>query len=100
MKMGTLHNPQAGGIHSADLEAGKGQRGAEIYNVLKQRIVDWGYPPGRRLIEDELCHEFGVSRVPVREALSMLEEKNLVQFRSIQRCIHDNLAQDTHHQDR
>ncbi len=77
---------EAESIRMADPTAVKGQRGAEIYSVLKQRIVHWEYPPGRRLIEDELCQEFGVSRVPVREALSMLEEKNLVEKLPFRGC--------------
>lgn len=49
-----------------------------VYESLKTRIIKWEYPPGHRLTEEELCQEFGVSRVPVREALSMLEKNNLL----------------------
>lgn len=86
MKMDRLHKIETGNTRIADSIVAKGQRGAEIYSVLKQRIVHWEYPPGRRLIEDELCQEFGVSRVPVREALSMLEEKNLVEKLPFRGC--------------
>jgi DNA-binding GntR family transcriptional regulator len=51
---------------------------AEIFAVLKRRIICWEYPPGHRFIEEELCEEFGVSRSPVREALQMLAENGLV----------------------
>jgi DNA-binding GntR family transcriptional regulator len=51
---------------------------AHIFTTLKQRIIHWGYPPGHHLTEEELCQEFGVSRVPVREALRMLAENGLV----------------------
>lgn len=51
---------------------------AQIFATLKQRIIHWRYPPGHRLAEEELCQEFGVSRVPVREALRMLAENGLV----------------------
>lgn len=53
-------------------------RSTEIYQTLKQRIIHWEYPPGHRLTEELLCQEFGVSRIPVREALQLLEERRLV----------------------
>ncbi len=59
-------------------ESSKAVRAAEIFSVLKTRIVQWEYPPGHRFTEEELCKEFGVSRSPVRETLRMLEENNLV----------------------
>lgn len=49
-----------------------------VFETLKTRIIKWEYPPGHRLTEEELCQEFGVSRVPVREALRMLERNNLL----------------------
>lgn len=52
---------------------------ATIFAALKDRIIRWTYPPGHRLTEEELCQEFGVSRAPVREALRMLAENNLVE---------------------
>lgn len=58
--------------------AEKSSRNEEIFEVLKARIIRWEYPPGYRLTEDTLCTEFGVSRIPVREALHMLVENNLV----------------------
>ena len=53
-------------------------RGAEIYQTHKQRIIHWEYAPGHRLTEELLCQEFSVSRIPVREALQLLEEQGLV----------------------
>jgi DNA-binding GntR family transcriptional regulator len=58
--------------------ADKANRSVEIFETLKARIIRWEYPPGFRLTEDTLCSEFGVSRIPVREALHMLVENNLV----------------------
>ena len=52
---------------------------AEIFTVLKDRIIRWHYPAGYRFTEAELCDEFGVSRSPIREALRMLVENNLVE---------------------
>lgn len=51
---------------------------AEIFTVLKERIIRWQYPSGHRFTEEALCEEFGVSRSPVREALRMLVENHLV----------------------
>jgi DNA-binding GntR family transcriptional regulator len=45
---------------------------------LKQRILNWEYIPGQRFTEQALCDEFRVSRIPVREALSMLIDTGLV----------------------
>ncbi|MEO8354957.1 MAG: GntR family transcriptional regulator [Chloroflexota bacterium] len=51
----------------------------EIFAVLKDRIIGWQYAAGHRFTEEGLCEEFGVSRSPVREALRMLVENNLVE---------------------
>lgn len=51
---------------------------ADVFSVLKERIMRWEYAPGHRFTEEGLCDEFGVSRSPVREALRMLVENNLV----------------------
>ena len=50
----------------------------DIFNKLSDRILHWEYSPGQRLTEELLCAEFNVSRSPVREALQMLAERNLV----------------------
>lgn len=59
-------------------EQQKSVRAAEIFTILKHRILRWEYPPGHRFTEEEICREFGVSRSPVRETLRMLEENGLV----------------------
>lgn len=46
---------------------------------LRERIINWEYPPGHRLTEQELCDEFGVSRIPVREALHVLIANGLIE---------------------
>ena len=51
----------------------------EIFTVLKDRIIRWHYATGHRFTEEGLCEEFGVSRSPIREALRMLVENNLVE---------------------
>jgi DNA-binding GntR family transcriptional regulator len=46
--------------------------------LIRQAIVDGRLPPGRRLKEEELARELGISRTPVREALLMLNAEGLV----------------------
>jgi DNA-binding GntR family transcriptional regulator len=46
--------------------------------LIRQAIVDGRLPPGRRLKEEELARELGISRTPIREALLMLHAEGLV----------------------
>lgn len=52
--------------------------GVRILSLLRQRILNWSYPPGHHLGEIALCKEFDTSRIPVREALRALTEQGLV----------------------
>jgi DNA-binding GntR family transcriptional regulator len=52
--------------------------GIRILTLLRQRILNWSYPPGHHLGEICLCNEFDSSRIPVREALRALTEQGLV----------------------
>lgn len=45
---------------------------------LRARIIDGVIPPGTRIRQEEIAEEFGVSRVPVRETLRILESFGLV----------------------
>lgn len=47
---------------------------------LRQEIVDGRLMPGTRLAEAAVAKRLGVSRVPVREALAVLEREGLVEF--------------------
>ena len=49
-----------------------------IFQTLRDRIVNGEYPPGMGLSEKDLCREFSVSRTPLREALAKLESMKLV----------------------
>ena len=51
---------------------------SHIFNGLRDGIVSGRYRPGDRLNESKLAREFGVSRIPVREALMQLQEHGLV----------------------
>jgi len=50
----------------------------EIYNELKKRIVYLDYQPKQVLSMKELAKEFGVSPIPIREVLILLENEKLV----------------------
>ncbi|MGW2661790.1 GntR family transcriptional regulator [Nocardia tengchongensis] len=52
--------------------------GGQVYEELRARITDGRLAPGERLIELVLAEEFGVSRVPVREALGRLVTEGIV----------------------
>jgi DNA-binding GntR family transcriptional regulator len=47
---------------------------------IRRGIADGRWTPGARLVERELADEFAVSRVPVREALQMLEREGFVEL--------------------
>lgn len=47
--------------------------------VIRAAIVDGRLAPGRRLKEEELARELGMSRTPVREALLVLQSEGLVE---------------------
>lgn len=48
-----------------------------VYRTLSDAIVSGELPPGWRLSEEKLASHFGVSRTPVREALTRLAEANV-----------------------
>lgn len=48
------------------------------YDAIREAILSGRFPPGQRLVADELAQEFGTSRMPVREALQRLENAGLV----------------------
>lgn len=51
---------------------------AQVYEHLRQRILDGTIPPGSILSQVQLAQQFGVSRTPLREALRMLQEERLI----------------------
>jgi len=51
---------------------------AHLVLRLRDSIVTGVYKPGDRLNESKLARQFGVSRIPVREALMQLQEQGLV----------------------
>ena len=52
------------------------------YRRLREMIRDGELPPGSRLVLRRLADSFGLSEMPVREALRMLQRDGLVDFQS------------------
>lgn len=46
---------------------------------LQRDILTGRLKPGQKIVEQELCNEYGVSRTPIREALRQLEADGLVE---------------------
>ena len=53
--------------------------GVDLLRILRERIARHDYPPGAKLLENDLAGEFGVSRARVREAFGALEQRGLIQ---------------------
>src|SRR5262245_34547634 len=51
-----------------------------LTRLLRDKIPAGDYPEGQQLRQDALAIEFGISRIPVREALRQLEAEGLVSF--------------------
>lgn len=55
--------------------------GPQVYEILKQRIIQGELAPGRRISEVEISQVLMVSRQPVREAFLKLRDEGLVEIR-------------------
>jgi len=49
-----------------------------VYRVLRAAILDGTVPPGGQLRERDIATDLGISRSPLREALTRLEEEGLI----------------------
>lgn len=52
----------------------------QVYEKLKLMSIDYSFKPGERLNEGSLARSLGVSRTPLREALTRLYTEGLLQF--------------------
>jgi DNA-binding GntR family transcriptional regulator len=50
-----------------------------VADRIRSAIWSGQYQPGDRLVERRLAHEFGISHIPLREALARLTEEGLVE---------------------
>ncbi|MFC0204112.1 GntR family transcriptional regulator [Novosphingobium soli] len=53
-----------------------------VADILAERILSGDLAPGARIKQDELAEELATSRIPVRDALRMLEARGLVTMRA------------------
>jgi DNA-binding GntR family transcriptional regulator len=56
--------------------------GQSAARVIRQRILTGELAPGAMLNQNELAQEFGMSRIPIRDALRSLAAEGLVQLRA------------------
>ena len=63
---------------TAPVAVGKGSMKDAIVSQLRQEIASGVIPFGEKLSEARLAQRFGVSRMPVREALKELEASGFV----------------------
>ncbi|MET7612939.1 GntR family transcriptional regulator [Streptomyces seoulensis] len=65
-----------------------------VLAALRQDIIAGRLAPGDRLVERELADRYGVSRVPVREAIRALVGEGFVLFESARRTVVRRLTPD------
>ncbi len=53
--------------------------GEDVYDQLKQAIIDQDIEPGARLVESRIAPMLGISRTPLREALHKLEREDWIE---------------------
>ena len=61
-------------------DAGQESEPAGVLERLRALILTGEYGPDERLVEEQLAERLGVSRTPVRQALTMLEAEGLVEI--------------------
>jgi DNA-binding GntR family transcriptional regulator len=67
---------------------------AAVAESLRHRILDGDFKAGFPLRQDALASEFGVSRIPIREALMQLEAEGLVKIHPHRGAIVSELSTD------
>src|SRR5262245_33650799 len=73
---GKMRGAPMSGLDSLTPDAGKARR---VYEHLRRGIRRLSIAPGARLDRDEIARRLGVSRAPVREAVTRLAEEGLVE---------------------
>lgn len=49
-------------------------------NAIRKAILAGDFPPGQKLVQEQLAKQLGISRMPIREALKQLEIEGLVKI--------------------
>ena len=55
--------------------------GSRVARGLRDRLRTGALPPGSLLSQSDIAAEYGVSRIPVRDALHVLAAEGLVELR-------------------
>jgi DNA-binding GntR family transcriptional regulator len=63
----------------ATAEASTGPASQRVADYLRNAILGGEIGPGQRVRQEEIAERFGASRLPVREALRMLEAEGLIE---------------------
>lgn len=58
-----------------------------VHTELRERIINGELAPGSRLVEREVAEHFGVSRLPVREAIRILTAEGFLTTESARRIV-------------
>lgn len=53
-----------------------------VIEQIRELILSGELPPGERILQEDLARRFGMSRIPIREALRFLESDGLVTLKS------------------
>lgn len=64
-----------------------------VCEQLREHIISGRLRPGDRLVERDLAEQFGVSRMPVREAIRILQSEGLIVVESPRRVVVRKLSQ-------
>jgi len=85
-------------VDSPRPRAGAGARKRSLADLVTEQlradIIGGTYAPGQRLVEERLSEVYAVSRIPVREALKVLESEGLVTTTASRARIVSRLSQE------
>jgi DNA-binding GntR family transcriptional regulator len=73
------YDPTADKVNSGDEPLIRTMSG-QITSRIREKILAGTYEPGAQLLQDGIAAEFGVSKIPVREALVQLRSEGLVEI--------------------
>lgn len=68
----------------------------QVIGILRDRIISGSIPSGAPLVERDLAQQLGISRIPVRDALILLEQEGLVTSTSAGRSVIKLTESDVH----
>jgi len=51
---------------------------AQVYRIIREMIVNRKFAPGQRIIQEEVANMLGVSRTPVKRAITQLINEHLI----------------------